>query len=501
MMAKGGKGQGARARGARGARDAAAGIGASSTAMTQGAVICMAVAVGYALAIAVHMAGSPAAGDSCASLHRLLRARGATLGRPPTADETQWLANEGARRAAEYIQAAERVSTGSFREREKEIAQNGELTGVGTARRRHQALVVVQQVLGALDLSPTQPNMLDAAKLLLAACDMEPEYAGGGQFPMIEHAVALAAAACRKQGGSKAEARGRLQALVKWIDDPAQGVLLRQQPAPNKEVRKEFGKSVRGWLRRPSPPHLPASYLFSNTSNAGARSSSDSTRKAITASLKDHVLFPTHIMTINVIEMMPAGFCERLAKLAREKYKNFVKTQHTSFIKEAPPDMELTTSILNDNFFMEQTKSSGDLDTPEGRAWWPDMYRKSKDFKLLRKVIHAAMLEYAGRHGLVTPPEPWQPAAHPDMYDISLWAAVYPDDSVFPGARIGHHNHPGSLVSCVIYVQTSGQPTPIAFVDPRGVDSTRDWHSVWQNKEESDYDAHTQRESSDLSII
>ena len=162
--------------------------------------------------------------------------------------------------------------------------------------------------------------------------------------------------------------------------------------------------------------------------------------------------------------------------------------------------MELTTSILNDNFFMEQTKSSGDLDTPEGRAWWPDMYRKSKDFKLLRKVIHAAMLEYAGRHGLVAPPEPWQPAAHPDMYDVSLWAAVYPDDSVFPGARIGHHNHPGSLVSCVIYVQTSGQPTPIALVDPRGVDSTRDWHSVWQNKEESDYDAHTQRESSDLSI-
>jgi transposase InsO family protein len=79
---------------------------------------------------------------------------------------------------------------------------------------------------------------------------------------------------------------------------------------------------------------------------------------------------------------------------------------------------------------------------------------------------------------------------------INLWSTVYPDDSVHPGARIGYHNHPGSFVSCVIYLQTPEQPSPIAFVDPRGVDSTRDWHAVKQKTEESDLD--TQREPSFL---
>eukprot|EP01049_Picozoa_sp_SAG25_P004991 SAG25_NODE_329_length_9697_cov_22.376120_3_plen_554_part_00 len=466
----------------------------SATGLKQGAIICAAVALGYALAIATAGIYSPSAGN-CEPPRILFH--GPTLGRPPTTVEAQWLADEGAKRAVEYIRVAERLFAGSMREQEQEIARSGELNDGGTSQRRHQALILVQQVLGALDLAPSPSNQLDASKLLVSACDIDPQYASGeGQYPMIDYAIALAAAACHKQDNGNAEAKDRLHALVNWIDEPTHhGVqLAAHHLAPHrKEIRRAFGKRVRGWLRRSNPPELPASFLISNNSKA-KRSSSDSMREAIATSLRDHALFPTHVMTTNVIDMMPAEFCERLAKLVRKKYRTFEKEQQAQFIAHSPADINLTTSLLNDQFFMHQTKSFGQLDDSEGGAWWPEMYRRSKDFKLLRKVIHAAMREYATRHGFVTPAEPWQ--SGPDLYDINLWSTVYPDDSVHPGARIGYHNHPGSFVSCVIYLQTPEQPSPIAFVDPRGVDSTRDWHAVKQKTEESDLD--TQREPSFL---
>eukprot|EP01047_Picozoa_sp_COSAG01_P022034 COSAG01_NODE_1297_length_10848_cov_60.004279_8_plen_470_part_00 len=445
--------------------------------MTHGAILCLGVAIGYAIAVGMVSMEAPRPQSYASS--GVTRAQGPLVGsRLPTTAESQWLANEGTNRAVGYIQAAERVCTNGFRVRDQQLARSGgELTQIS-----HPAFQVQWLLLGALDLAPTsQAVQLEATKLMLSAADLEAgpwsEMSSSDAPTILDNAVALAAAACRRD-----KDKSRLQALLKWVENP-QGVLLREHL--RQEVLDEFGGRVRKWLRR-GPPELPASYLISNTSKAGARSSSDSVRKKIAASFKDHLLFPTHITTTNVIDVMPAGFCDRLAKLATDKYASFAREAMpsiTSMVGESA-----ATEVLNDNFYVRQAKGTGDLRNRENVAWWPEMYRKSSDFKLLRKLFHGAMLEYAGRHGIVVPPEKWQ-TDHPDLYDVALWAAVYPAGGK-SGARHGHHVHATSLVSCVLYVQTSEEPSPIGFADPRGVDSSRDWEEELKN----DYDPNTQRE-------
>eukprot|EP01047_Picozoa_sp_COSAG01_P037694 COSAG01_NODE_3012_length_6723_cov_13.578351_5_plen_552_part_00 len=463
-------------------------FGGGATVMTHGAILCLGVAIGYAVAVSVGMAEAPCPPcSSSSSSGGIPEAQGPTVGsRPPTTAESQWLANEGANRAAGYIQAAESLCASSLRARDRELARSGKLAQIS-----HPAFMVQWLVLAALDLSPTsQPVQLDAAKLMLAACDLEagPLEAGPSSdaVTILDNAVAMAAAACRQHGQGKAKEKSRLQALLKWVDNP-QGVLLYEQPAPRAEILSEFGGRVREWLRPGGgPPDLPASFLISNTSKAGARSSSDSVRKKIAARSKDHLLFPTHVTTTNVIDVVPVGFCDRLAKLATDKYTSFTQEEMPSITKRVGESAAMEG--LNDYFFIRQAKGTMELRNRENQAWWPEMYKKSSDFKLLRKLFHASMLEYAARHGIVLPAEKWR-TDRPDLYDIPLWAAVYPAGSK-SGARHGHHIHTASLVSCVLYVQTSQEPSPIGFADPRGVDSSRDW----DEEEKDDYDPNTQRE-------
>eukprot|EP01047_Picozoa_sp_COSAG01_P011199 COSAG01_NODE_489_length_16370_cov_7.973818_9_plen_524_part_00 len=404
---------------------------------------------------------------SPASFQRLIQDKSPTVGTTPTAAEKRWLAEEAAKRAPQYIALSENLAINGLRAREKARAQGRE---IDTFHIHHLAK---QQVLGALDLSPTQSIQLDAAKMMLGLIDLDPKEGDNAVAGALEIAMSLAAAACRgkKRGRSKAQAKSRLQALLKWLDEP-DSTLLTAGPAPREEIRKVFGQEVRGWLNRPNPPDLPFSYKYSNTSTnvtpvrPYGRVGSDAAMQTISESFKDQLLFPTHVITTNILAEVPAGFCERLSKLALRKY--------TDFVAAAPRDLDLTIAQLNNGFFMEQKKSLQQMQDPEARAWWPQMYEQSEDFKLLTRLMRTALNEFARRHDLLPPPA-HSNDQHPDMYDLSMWAAVYPGDK--GGARHGHHVHQGSLVSCVLYVQTLDSPLPIAFVDPRGGKPTDDFDS------------------------
>jgi hypothetical protein len=259
---------------------------------------------------------------SPASFQRLIQDnKSPTVGTTPTAAEKRWLAEEAAKRAPQYIALSENLAINGLRAREKARAQGRE---IDTFHIHH---VAKQQVLGALDLSPTQSIQLDAAKLMLGLIDLDPSDSDNAVAGALEIAMSLAAAACRgkKRGRSKAQAKSRLQALLKWLDEP-DSTLLTAGPAPREDIRKVFGQEVRGWLNRPNPPDLPFSYKYSNTSTnvtpvrPYGRVGSDAAMQTISESFKDQLLFPTHVITTNILAEVPAGFCERLSKLAMRKY-------------------------------------------------------------------------------------------------------------------------------------------------------------------------------------
>lgn len=174
-------------------------------------------------------------------------------------------------------------------------------------------------------------------------------------------------------------------------------------------------------------------------------------------------IFPTRILQVNVKQFMPEGFLERLSDLCIKKYK--------AFAKQNP---QLNPNDLNDRFFSSQVTNEDQLDDPEAQKMWPQLYKKSKDFKLLRRLIGGALKAFVPKTGL---------GAEPSDKDASviLWAAVYPGN----GGRHGYHVHQNSVSSCVFYVKTAGATTPISFIDPRGAPPVNDYE---QHEEERDFE-------------
>jgi hypothetical protein len=411
-----------------------------------------------------------------AATPQLLQAQSPTLGRPPNTAERRWLTEEASQRAPQYIKNAERTAIKGLRKR---VSQSAEHVADFLY---HSHIVVLQQVLAALDLSPTQSTQLDAAKLMLAVADLVSEDDDAGETrAMLKHAVSLAAAACRNRNrrskSAKSASKKRLLALQKWAKDP-NGVLLSDSPTPRAGIRKQLGESVKGWLKQ-GPPDLALLYQYSNTTSDNTGPVGDTISSAVAASFTDQLIFPTHVMTTNVLAILPSGFCERLAALAIRKYAQF-KTERSW--------EGLDIEQLNHAFFHAQSKSGSQLKDPVRQRWWPEMYTRSEDFAVLRKVMRAALTEFASRHGLTPPREP-SAEMHPDMYDVAMWAAVSPADVA--GSRHGSHVHEGSLASCVLYMQTVDEPLPLVFVDPRGGQPTRYWEA-----EKSEHDPDYQRKPS-----
>jgi uncharacterized protein (TIGR02466 family) len=188
------------------------------------------------------------------------------------------------------------------------------------------------------------------------------------------------------------------------------------------------------------------------------------------ASLQQRVLFPTTIMQTNLADAFDAGWCDRIADLAEQKYADFgrIKVKNNGGQPVDPND-------LNDAFFSWQETRNEALDSKEAQRKWTELYRDSKDFQFLRKVMQSALLEYARRSGLELPPKSQD---NKDYHDMVLWAAVYPGvtEPGQQGGRHGYHVHQNSLVSCVAYVRTQGSEAgPIVFVDPRGAPPTNDY--------------------------
>lgn len=195
--------------------------------------------------------------------------------------------------------------------------------------------------------------------------------------------------------------------------------------------------------------------------------------EAAMASFQQRVLFPTHIYHTNLSPFLSNGWCERLASLAIEKY--------TTFSAQARQQIPyITANQVNNGFFNNQKKNDFQLNNPQERAWWPELYDKSPDFPQLRQLMRASLEEYAKRQGLVT-----LGSSGADAHVTVLWAAVYPgvrEGEV--GGRHGYHTHEFSLASCVLYLKTSGNDSgPIAFIDPRGAAPLDDWE-----RDKTEYD-------------
>lgn len=77
-----------------------------------------------------------------------------------------------------------------------------------------------------------------------------------------------------------------------------------------------------------------------------------------------------------------------------------------------------------------------------------EMYRDSGDFKLLTRVMTAALRGFLERSDVALS------KSLREDYGLVLWAAVYPGN----GGRHGYHVHQGSASSCVLYARVAGRP-------------------------------------------
>jgi len=175
-------------------------------------------------------------------------------------------------------------------------------------------------------------------------------------------------------------------------------------------------------------------------------------------------IFPTRVLSTNIVKGMPDGFVERLSALCISKYEEF----STKFLDMDPND-------LNDKFFSHQVTDERALQQKNMQKRWPEMYTDSKDFKLLIKLMKQALRGFVTQTGVASVP------GDDEDYSTVLWAAVYPGN----GGRHGYHVHQGSMSSCVLYLKTAGATTPITFVDPRGAPPVNDYE---QHQKERDFE-------------
>merc|ERR1719161_344523 len=218
-------------------------------------------------------------------------------------------------------------------------------------------------------------------------------------------------------------------------------------------IKKTIDEWVQSGVPEMSLPH------FMRHQDAGTCTSSKGGETSPIVNLVSHTrrpAFPTYMLHTNVREYFSEGFCDRLAGIAIKKYKEFGAQR-----RKKQPDID--PNDLNDAFFSYQITSPDGWRRPEAAKRWPELYKNSKDFKLLAHLMAEALREYMRQTGL-------HPPVHRDE-GLVLWAAIYPGD----GGRHGYHVHQGSLSSCVFYAKTSGKSGPIVFADPRGAPPVNDY--------------------------
>ncbi|CAJ1434109.1 unnamed protein product [Effrenium voratum] len=352
----------------------------------------------------------------------------------------EYLAKQHALRAPFYLKAARK----SF---EKGLKQ---LKGIDKSNsdpfiKQHEGQL---QVVGALDLAPDSADIwLEAGKVslsLASLADSEGE---------IQHVVAMFARAAQLDAS-------KLEPALKWLQRKES-----KENEQEKQLRKILRGEVKRWNHTKSVPDVPVNFV--STLKQGICFKQGSKRAgwpedvaSIIDRFQERNVFPTKILSVNVLSMLPEGFADRLAGLAEAKYQQFSKKF---------PDID--PNDLNDKFFGFQSTHASRLGSGDVKKW-PEMYR-SEDFKILTRVMDGALRGFLERTGAA--------ATEASDYDLVLWAAVYPGN----GGRHGYHVHQGSASSCVLYAKVAGASTPISFIDPRGAPPVADYE---QYEKERDFE-------------
>jgi len=360
-------------------------------------------------------------------------------------DASAYLTKQHALRAPFYIKAARK----SFQQGLKQ-QQGIDKSNSDPFIKQHEGQL---QVLGALDLAPEDAEIwFEAGKVSVSLASL------GESEGEVQHALAMFARAAKLDVS-------KLEAALTWLEQKK----LEKETKQEKQLRKLLRNQVKKWNQTGQVPDIPVT--FASTVKEGIcfgkksgpnRDHPDDVANIVN-SLQVRNVFPTKVLSVNVLSMLPEGFTKRLADLAVQKYQQFSK----KFPSMDPND-------LNDKFFGFQSTQADRLQSADVKKW-PEMYRDSEDFKILTRVMKGALEGFLDRTGASLP------KSEAEDYGLVLWAAVYPGN----GGRHGYHVHQGSASSCVLYARVAGASTPISFIDPRGAPPVEDYE---QYEKERDFE-------------
>jgi len=358
-----------------------------------------------------------------------------------------YLAKQHRLRAPYYIRSARRSFEAGLRQLKGEDKSNND-----PYIKQYEGF---NQLVGALELAPDDAQIwLDAGKVTVALASLADDKAAE------HHALSFMARACTLDPTT-------LPLLADWFAKTKKDVRKEE-----KQIRKALWRQVKQWNSTGTVPDLPVQAIPSITDGSCALSAAPSSATDGSVS-KDEVdkairgfqlrnLFPTKVLSVNVLKYMPEGFAQRLSDICVQKYAEF---------GEKFPGMD--PNDLNDKFFGYQVTGESELKSPKAQKRWPEMYTDSRDFKLLLRLMRGALRNFAKQTGVPDLPD------DKGSYGVVLWAAVYPGN----GGRHGYHVHQGSLSSCVIYLRTAGATTPITFVDPRGAPPVNDYEQYLKERD------------------
>eukprot|EP00656_Telonema_subtile_P008395 TRINITY_DN13919_c0_g1_i3.p1 TRINITY_DN13919_c0_g1~~TRINITY_DN13919_c0_g1_i3.p1 ORF type:complete len:336 (+),score=71.10 TRINITY_DN13919_c0_g1_i3:534-1541(+) len=180
-----------------------------------------------------------------------------------------------------------------------------------------------------------------------------------------------------------------------------------------------------------------ARYAVIPNPSAAANCKSD---EAQSCGVTQHQLWPVRVATSRL--EVGDSFHATLSGIVIQIYKDFSKTQHPRARAED----------INNAFFQAQLTRDSELTDPDK---WPELY-ESTEYKQLRTQIRSMAVAQAEVISI-------KPRRVLERCDLSLWAAVYTEDT--PHLT---HVHESSVVSGSYYSQAPPGSAPIVFTDPRG---------------------------------
>jgi len=308
--------------------------------------------------------------------------------------------------------------------------------------------LVSQHLLAAVELAPKESSVwISAAGVAATALAKLEDEAQEFSLDKVSNLL--------KVGCSLASSEKKFGASMKSFSKVVQGLggdLARH--FGNMHTRMKPGKCGTMRSQRSGNSPLPTHrFILENPSSYNSKCSADQSQRGSGACLPQlqytqHQLWPTRIATTRIEIPDDPGFHERLSQMAIKRY--------LSFMEQAKARGNMRLEDINNAFFSAQSKSGDDQDG-RGMNFWPELY-KSKEYKLLRKVLMASAIDQALHIGRDITREELENTAN-----LVLWAAVYTT-----GTPHLSHVHESSAISGTYYSNTPSGVSPIVFMDPRG---------------------------------